>query len=310
VLELLHLGRRKNGEFIPNVACALVFANDPLPLVPGCKIRAYRFDGNVEWSGERYNAVKEERFEGPVPVQIAKASDWIESQVRRFSGLGKDQKFGVSPEYPRSAWHEALVNACVHRSYTFRNMNIFIKLFDDRIEFDSPGGFMPGVTPANIYDRQHARNPFLIEALFYLGLTKAGNEGVKRMRETMLALELPEPSFRQTDTDGTKVKVVLSNNIQFRRVWVDADVAHLIGAKIAAALTESEKIIINYMAVEGSISVSQASRRTEHNWPTSKKVLDGLVSKGLLRYIRRQGVEVDRQATYELAIQLGSQAKQ
>ncbi len=29
ILEIFHLGKRKNGQFLPNIACALVFAKDP-----------------------------------------------------------------------------------------------------------------------------------------------------------------------------------------------------------------------------------------------------------------------------------------
>ena len=51
----------------------------------------------------------------------------------------------------KKAWYEALVNACVHRSYNLKNMNIFIRMFDDRLEIESPGGFPPLVTPENIF---------------------------------------------------------------------------------------------------------------------------------------------------------------
>ena len=70
------------------------------------------------------------------------------------------------------AWYEALVNACVHRSYNLKNMNIFIRMFDDRLEIESPGGFPPLVTPENIYYTEHPRNPFLFNAMFYLKLVR------------------------------------------------------------------------------------------------------------------------------------------
>jgi hypothetical protein len=33
----------------------------------------------------------------------------------------------------------ALVNACVHRSYGLTNMNIFVKMFDDKLVIEIPG---------------------------------------------------------------------------------------------------------------------------------------------------------------------------
>jgi ATP-dependent DNA helicase RecG len=70
ILELRHLGRLSGGSFIPNNACALLFARDPLATFPGCKIRFLRFDGEHEGTGERFNAVKDITVEGPVPTLV------------------------------------------------------------------------------------------------------------------------------------------------------------------------------------------------------------------------------------------------
>jgi ATP-dependent DNA helicase RecG len=105
-------------------------------------------------------------------------------------------------------------------SYHIKNMNIFVKMFDDRLEIESPGPFPPGVTAKSM------------EALHYLEFVKAANEGVRRMRRTMLELDLPEPEFSQTEIGGTKVRVVLRNNIGLRKLWIDSDVAALIGTAL------------------------------------------------------------------------------
>lgn len=44
VLELKHLGTRAGTTFIPNLACVLLFARDPLLAVPGCRVRILRFE--------------------------------------------------------------------------------------------------------------------------------------------------------------------------------------------------------------------------------------------------------------------------
>ncbi len=72
-----------------------------------------------------------------------------------------------------------------HRSYGLRNMNIFIKMFDDRLVIESPGAFPPFVTPDNIYDSHHPRNPHLMNALYFLDFVKCANEGTRRMRDMM-----------------------------------------------------------------------------------------------------------------------------
>ena len=301
ILEIMHLGTRGGDKFIPNIACALLFAKDPQSIIPGCKIRFLRFEGETERTGDKWNAVKDEWIGGSIPFQIGEVAKLIDSQVRRFSVLGKNEKFNARPEYPRDAWLEALVNACVHRSYNYKNMNIFIRMFDDHLDIESPGPFPPGVTPKTIYDVQHSRNPFVMEAMHYLGFVKAANEGVKRIRQTMLELDLPEPIFSQVEVGGTKVSVVLKNDIKLRRLWVDSDVMAMLGAAVAARLSENEKLAVNFLKLHGKINVSDVMRLTGHNWHRSRKLLKRLQEEErILRYVRKEGVSTDRQAYWEI----------
>jgi ATP-dependent DNA helicase RecG len=53
-----------------------------------------------------------------------------------------------------------------------KNMPIFVKMFDDRLVIESPGPFPPFVTPESIYDSHQPRNPALMDALFYLEITR------------------------------------------------------------------------------------------------------------------------------------------
>lgn len=167
VLEYLHLGKIKHRTFYPNNACVIVFAKDPREVFPGCRIRFFRFAGEEEGTGERWNPQKDIWIDiGSIPHQIKEAERILDSQLRTFTRLGSDNKFHTTPEYTKTAWYEALVNACVHRSYSLRNMNIFIKIkFDDRIEIESPGGFPPLVTPENIYTSHNPRNPRVFDAM-------------------------------------------------------------------------------------------------------------------------------------------------
>jgi ATP-dependent DNA helicase RecG len=54
VLCLNHLGEMRSGTFQPNLACALLFANDPRAVIPGARIRFLRFEGTQEGTGEKF----------------------------------------------------------------------------------------------------------------------------------------------------------------------------------------------------------------------------------------------------------------
>ena len=51
------LGKLNNGTFVPNNACALLFAKDPAVIFPGCSIRFLRYEGETEETGQRYNVI-------------------------------------------------------------------------------------------------------------------------------------------------------------------------------------------------------------------------------------------------------------
>lgn len=306
VLEHRHLGKSSKGRFCPNVAGALAFAQDPVRLFPGCKIRFLRFDGEREGTGEKWNAVKDITLEDCVPNLIAATESILDGQIRTFSRLGPDKKFYTAPEYPKAAWYEAVVNACVHRSYNLKNMNIFIKMFDDRLVIESPGGFPAHVTPENIYEVHHPRNPHLMNAMFHLNFVKAANEGTRRMRQMMKEMNLPSPEFevRGAEHSYPFVRVVLRNNIKQRKIWIDAEVTALVAEKIVGELSDGEKRVINWVAENGSINVSQAQRLTDRSWPSANTLLKKLAQKSILTHVHkkhgRKG-ERDPQAHYILA---------
>jgi ATP-dependent DNA helicase RecG len=305
ILEHRRLGGFIKGTFMPNVACALLFAKDPNSVLPGCSIRFLRYDGETEETGIRYNVIKDIWIEGCVPELIVEIANVLTSQLREFSKLGDDGKFYTAPEYPREAWYEAVVNACVHRSYGLKNMNIFVKMFDDRLVIESPGAFPPFVTPANIYNSQHPRNPNLMKAMFYLDFVKCHNEGTRRMRDAMAEMKLPVPEFEQKEvaTGYMSVRVTLRNSRKQRKVWIDSDVTKLIPAHLAKDLTQDETRILNRIGEHGSINVNECHRLLPHikTWHSVKKLLMRMTDKGLLKHKHRDDIDRDPDACFVLA---------
>lgn len=294
-----HLGKIVEGKFRPNLACAVLFAKDPREVCPGARIRFQRFSGYNEGSGATYNLVYDTYVDGPLPLLIQRAEVSVSAQMRNFMRLGKDGRFRATPEYPRDAWLEAIVNACVHRSYNFKNMNIFIKMFDDRLVIESPGGFPPPVNESNIYEFHNPRNPHLMEALFYFGFVKCAPEGTRRMRDEMRGSELPVPEFSQKEIGHHQVHVTLRNNYEARKTFVDANAAKVIGASIFQSLSEREKLIVNYVAEKGVVNVSDATRVLQCDWRTARNALDRLADRAVLERVT-SGRERDPKTHYRL----------
>jgi ATP-dependent DNA helicase RecG len=297
VLANHRLGRTAKGEFIPNNSCALLFANDPQDVIPGCMIRFQRIEGQEAVSGRERNVVKDITLTGTVPNLITDAAKVLDTHLRTYSKLGADGKFYTAPEYPLDAWLEAVVNACVHRSYNLRNTHIFIRMFDDKLVVESPGGFPPLVTPENIYDVHHRRNWWLMDAMLYLDFVKCENEGAKRIRDSMQAMSLPPPEFEQKPIGGAIVRVTLRNNQNMRERWVDADICDIVGKDLAAKLTPFQTRTLNFAVEHKKINVTEAMQfMARPRWHVAKKELDQLCTLGLLEY--RTRYERDSSAHY------------
>ncbi len=300
ILELRRLGKFKEGAFIPNLACTLLFAKDPQTTVPGCKIRFLRFGGTVEKTGADYNAIKSAWIEGSVPELIQQTEKVVEAQLREFMRLGVDGKFVSTAEYPKDAWYEVIVNACVHRSYNLKNMHVSIKMFDDRLEVESPGGFPPLVNPENIYEMHVPRNPHLMDAMFYLKFVLCAHEGTRRIKESMERLGLPAPVFSETTSTAALVKVTLRNDVEHRRQFVDSDAFKVLGEDLSKTLNEFERRIVNYVAEHGSINVTETARLGGKRWQAAKKALAGLAARSILDHVHSREIERDSQAYFIL----------
>jgi ATP-dependent DNA helicase RecG len=189
-------------------------------------------------------------------------------------------------------------------------MNIFVKMFDDKLVIESPGGFPPTVTPENIYGQHHPRNPHLMDAMLYLDLVKEHGEGTLRMRSEMLGSKLPQPEFQQTTTGtgATSVRVTLRNNVKQRRVWIDTDITKVLGEAVAKELTQNERRILNFIVEHGRINVSECLGLipTLPKWHAAKRLLERMKVKGYLLHIHSANVLRDSRAHYLLAPSLKS----
>jgi len=300
ILSLLHLGKRTGDQFAPNLACAVVLAKDPRSVVPGARIRISRYDGPEESFGKEMNQVFDAFVDGPLAVQITEAERIINGQIKNFTRLGADGKFYTQPEYPHDVWLEAVINACVHRSYNLKYMNIYVKMFANKLVVESPGAFLPPTTAETVYESHNPRNPYAMEALFYLEFVHCAYEGTRRMRETMRIANLPPPEFVQKEVANHQIHVTLKNNLEHRKTFLDANVAELVGRSLFETLTEHEKLLINFVSEKASISVSDASRLIAKDWHASKSVLEGLVERKILRLRSKTGAVRESSKRYVL----------
>lgn len=73
---------------------------------------------------------------------------------------------------------EAVLNAVTHRDYSISGQVIFITASPDGFLIESPGGFLPGITPKNVIFSRAWRNQRLAEVFEKAGLVERSGQGL------------------------------------------------------------------------------------------------------------------------------------
>ena len=196
----------KKGEEDVSTACILLFGKYPQKFFPRARTRFIRYEGVDEKVGAEMNVIKDVTFEGTILNQVKKTIEFIETQVREHTFLGQHAQFVTKRDYPEFVIQEMTVNACCHRAYNIKGTEIQIKMFDDRLVFESPGKLPGQVKPNNIRHTHFSRNPKIAAFLKAYHYVKEFGEGFDRICREQEANGANVPSFR-TDEFILKITV-------------------------------------------------------------------------------------------------------
>ena len=100
-----------------------------------------------------------------------------------------------------------IVNACSHRAYNIKGTEIQIKMFDNRIVFESPERLPGLVKPSNIRNTHFSRNPKIAQFLKTYHYVKEYGEGIDRIYRELEVNGASAPSFRIDDFILTQLAV-------------------------------------------------------------------------------------------------------
>ena len=268
--QLLRVGlAEKVGDkvVLPRRAAVLLFAEEPGSLLAAfgsrADVRVMVYDGKSIGAGATPNLRKQPKtIRGPLIEQIDAAVKAVLDELAQgltLAGSG----FKTRHSYPERVVKEAIVNAVIHRDYRL-NRDIFIRIFDDHIEVESPGALPGAITPANIERaRSKTRNPQIAQNLreFPVAPNIDAGEGVRMMFAEMSAAHLYPPRYQQsTETAVETVTVTLLNEAR-PAAWVE---------------------VSDWMDRNGSIANADVCRIADVDTLKASKMLRGWVDRGLL----------------------------
>ncbi|PDP61395.1 RNA-binding domain-containing protein [Prevotella intermedia] len=187
------------GEEQVSVACVLLFGKYPQKFFPRGRTRFIRYKGTEERVGAEMNVIKDITFEGTILDQVKATIAYLETQVEEHTFLGQHGQFITNRDYPKFVIQEMVVNACCHRAYNIKGTEIQIKMFDNRLVFESPGRLPGTVKPSNIRHTHFSRNPKIAQFLKIYDFVKEFGEGVDRMCRELEANGTSHLSFHLDD---------------------------------------------------------------------------------------------------------------
>ena len=166
--------------------------------------------------------------------------------------------------YPTEAIREALLNAIVHREYSF-SASTLISIFDNRIEFVSIGGLARGISQSDILlGISIARNKKLADVFYRLHLIEAYGTGMPKIIEAYREYGL-EPHIEISDN---AFKITLPNtNAAVKETKVE--------------LTENEQGVLSVLK-EGIKSRPEIQKALGFSQTTTIVAIAALLDKGLI----------------------------
>lgn len=150
-------------------------------------------------------------------------------------------------DYPEEAIREALLNALVHRDYSFSG-SIIINVNDSKIEFISLGGLLPGLSTEDIrIGVSQPRNKKLAEVFHRLRLIESYGTGIRRIFKLYENCPV-QPSIEVT---ANAFKIALPNMNAGDTI---AEVVPETVKEKPVVITPQMKTVIDYLAEYGEMT--------------------------------------------------------
>lgn len=267
--KALRVVETEGDELVPNIAGLLLF---------GRKAELERHLATHQAAFQVLTADAEVRANDFFREPLLELAELFEA---RFDARVQEREVEVGlirvpvPDYARSAFREALLNALFHRDFR-RLATVHIQWHPDRLELSSPGGFPEGVTPSNLLVHEPLpRNARLYEAAKRIGLVEQTGRGVDRVYLGQLRYGRPPPDYSRSDNTGVRLTL---------RGGVDSlDFAGFVfeRERRQGPMTVEQMIVLNRLFHERRLTSEDVAADIQRSIGAARAVLERLVEEGL-----------------------------
>lgn len=268
------------GYAVPTNAGILLFGKEPQKFFPQSAIRIAIYPGTTV--GTEHIDIKE--FEGDLFSQVDDAEKYILRYVYSPSVMktGRIEREEV-PQYPYFALRELIVNAVVHRDYSITGSKAIIKIFSDRIEYQSPGALPRGITPKNIVKEQFLRNHAIGKVFSKIKYIEEMGEGWDRIMEEVKNHPLKPPMPKIEDTGASVIITLFSAKLPapIEETAVNEWLTK-VNARLAEELSDKDKEIISFAIKNAKITSADCQKLLGVSRVMANKYFGRLIKKKVL----------------------------
>lgn len=216
-------------------------------------------------------------LKGSLLQQLEEAYTYIDQLNRtraEFEGLDRVDK----RDYPPEALREALLNAIVHRDYAISGSTL-ISIFDDRIEFVTIGGLVPGITFDDILlGVSVPRNQHLANVFYRLRLIEAYGTGMLKINECYA--DFPVKPQIETSNHAFKITLPNTNYVRNQTVASAADVSEK-----QTVFSDREEAVIRLFDGQDKLVRKDIQSALQISQATAILLLREMLDKGILERI-------------------------
>jgi ATP-dependent DNA helicase RecG len=230
------------------------------------------------FEGINQNVFKDRwEFSGSLMQQLNDVYDYIDFHNQTHATFRKLLRIDTR-DYPEVAVREALLNTLVHRDYSFRASTL-ISIYDDRIEFVSIGGLLPGLELDDLMmGVSVCRNPHLANVFYRLQLIEAYGTGMKKIMGAY-ANALVQPKIKTTNN---AFKIILPNvNFTPKAAEVHKDFEKAADL----ALDSNEEKVLQFLREHLMITRKETQTLLEVSQSTAGRILKAMVDSGRIKQI-------------------------
>ncbi|WP_299061105.1 ATP-binding protein, partial [uncultured Actinomyces sp.] len=199
-LLALGLAARQGDQIIPTYAGILAACPDPTRFLPSAWFQCGRLR-----DPHGTDIFDQAEIHGPMPLAADEAVDFLLKHAYKTAVFGEVRRRDVY-SIPIEPIREVIVNALVHASYAERSTPIRIGFYDNRVQVDSSGLLLPGMTIGTMRRVSRLRNPALARIFREAGIMEQWGTGIQRVFEQVTQTSLPNPVIEEV-VDRVRVTI-------------------------------------------------------------------------------------------------------